>query len=34
MTVTRVNVIVQELETQEEAAEADAASEIIVPPQH
>lgn len=34
MTVTRVNVIVQELETQEEAEEAEAAEAgIIVPPQ-
>ena len=33
MTVTKVNVIVQELETQEEAAEAEETGDIVVPPQ-
>ncbi len=33
MTVTKVNVIVQELETQEENADADEAEAIVVPPQ-
>ena len=33
MTVTKVNVIVQELETQEEAAEAEETEDIVVPPQ-